>query len=193
MENMKHYRDSPMEDDLNYKRDVEKRGDGYTETERSRGHKRGFGDTAFMQETPMRPRSTENRAYGESPHEPKGYGESPHKEGFRGSGAKHGGYGNAGSEAREEMKGSRDSGFDKENRGKKPGSGQEGGKRRCSEEAPPAPRLDIYSDIFLLDRRNTSHRRVLYRYVYKSFLIRSLFCTEPEVQKRSLFFIVMKM
>jgi hypothetical protein len=132
-----------MEDDLNYKRDVEKRGDGYMETERSRGHKRGFGDTAFKQETPMRPRSTENRAYGESPHESKGYGESPHKEGFRG-------YGNAGSEAREEMKGSRDSGFEKENRGKKPGSGQEGGKRRCSEEAPPPPRLDIYSDIFFV-------------------------------------------
>ncbi len=153
MENMKHYRDLPIEDDLNYKRDVENRGDGYTETERSRGHKRGFGDTAFKQETPMRPRSTENIAYGESPHEQKGYGESPHKEGFRGSGAKHGGYGDAGAEAREDIRGSRDSSFEKENRGKKPGSGQEGGKRRCSEEAPPAPRLDI----FLLVGRNTCH------------------------------------
>jgi hypothetical protein len=142
MENMKHYRDSPMEDDLNYKRDVEKRGDGYTDTERSRGHKRGFGDTAFKQETPMRPRSTENRAYGES----------PHKEGFRGSGAKHGGYGDAGSEAREDIRGSRDSSFEKENRGKKPGSAQEGGKRRCSEEAAPPTRLDICSGIFITIR-----------------------------------------
>ncbi len=64
---------------------------------------------------------------------------------------------------------------EKENRGKKPGSGQEGGKRRCSEEAPPAPRLDIYSDIFLACNNKIAENETKWRGLCISFSL-PLFC-----------------